>query len=373
MNRPGIPLPGCNSRHRSAQPTLRHMACLLLCLCGLLHSAFAQKPSSPDANLPNSPTAQTPGQPPAGRITGFVTDEDGASIPGATVSLSLKDQPANDERQAVTNSDGSFSFTNVAPGSFQLTLSAPGFSTQQKSGSLQPGEQAEIPQISLPAATLINFDVNASKQDIAQEQIRLEEKQRVFGVIPNFYVSYIPNPVSLTAKQKFELAWKVSIDPVNFAITGVVAGVQQSQNTFGGYGEGAQGYAKRYGAAYADGFIGTMIGSAILPSVLKQDPRYFYKGTGSITARAFYAIANSVICKGDNGHWQPNYSNIIGNFASGAISNLYYPHADRGGAELTVETGLIGIAAGAGANLFQEFLLRKITPHTHQNLPTTHR
>ena len=61
---------------------------------------------------------------------------------------------------------------------------------------------------------------------------------------------------------------------------------------------------------YADLVSGTFIGGAILPSLFKQDPRYFYKGTGSRKSRFFYAIANSVICKGDNGRWQPNYSNI---------------------------------------------------------------
>jgi hypothetical protein len=236
---------------------------------------------------------------------------------------------------------------------------------QQVMGSLQAGEQVEMPQISLPAAATIDVDVVFSQREIAQEQIRDEEKQRVFGAIPNFYVSYVPNAAPLAARQKFELAWKQSVDPVNFVMTGIIAGAQQSQDTFGGYGQGAQGYSKRFGAAYADGAIGTMLGNAILPTVFKQDPRYFYKGRGSIAARALYAMANTVICKGDNGRWQPNYSNILGNFAAGGISNLYRPAADHEGAELTVEDGLIGLAAGAGANLFQEFLLKKISTHAH--------
>ena len=95
-------------------------------------------------------------------------------------------------------------------------------------------------------------------------------------------------------------------------MTGAIAGVEQASNTFAGYGQGAQGYGKRFGANYADAFIDTMIGGAILPSLFKQDPRYFYKGTGTIRSRAMYAIANSVICKGDNGRWQPNYSGDSG-------------------------------------------------------------
>ena len=95
---------------------------------------------------------------------------------------------------------------------------------------------------------------------------------------------------------------------MTWLVVGAFAGVEQAGNTFAGYGQGAQGYGKRFGANYADGLSDTMIGGAILPSLFKQDPRYFYKGTGTIRSRAMYAIANAVICKGDNGRWQPNYS-----------------------------------------------------------------
>lgn len=303
-------------------------------------------------------------------VTGIITDQDGAIIPGATVTLTCEAPPPADQQQAVSSSDGSFSFANVDAGTFQLTITAPGFSTQQTSGSLQAGQRAEVPPIFMPAAAAINVEVTASQRDIAQDQITVQEKQRVFGVIPNFYVSYDRNPAPLVPKQKFALAWKISIDPVNLAMTGLIAGVQQSQNTFGGYGQGAQGYAKRYGATYANGFIGTMISNAILPTVFKQDPRYFYKGSGRIASRALYAVANAVICKGDNGRWQANYSNVVGTFAASGIANLYYPAADRDrdGVKLTFEEALLGLASGAAANLFQEFLIRRITPHAHHQI-----
>ena len=105
-----------------------------------------------------------------------------------------------------------------------------------------------------------------------------------------------------------------------------------------------------------------MIGGAVLPSLFKQDPRYFYKGTGTIRSRAMYAIANSVICKGDNGRWQTNYSAILGGLAAGGISNLYYPASNRSGVELTFENALIGTAEGAMQNLAQEFIVRRLTP-----------
>ena len=140
-------------------------------------------------------------------------------------------------------------------------------------------------------------------------------------------------------------------------------GNSAGQNNFSGYGQGAQGYGKALRRGYADVVTGTFIGSAILPSLLKQDPRYFYKGSGSKRSRILYAIANSVICKGDNGRWQANYSNILGSLAAGGISNLYYPAQDRNGAALTFENAAIGIGATAAANLLQEFVIRKLTPN----------
>src|SRR5208282_3380353 len=176
-----------------------------------------------------------------------------------------------------------------------------------------------------------------SQVEIAQEQLNLEEKQRVLGVIPNYYVSYDPDAVPLITRQKYQVAWKMSIDPVTWFIAGAFAGVEQAGDTFPGYGQGAQGYGKRFGAAYANLFTTTMFGGAIFPSLFKQDPRYFYKGTGTIRSRAMYAIANAVICRGDNGRWQPSYSGILGGLAAGGISNLYYPAGNRSGVELTFE------------------------------------
>jgi len=284
------------------------------------------------------------------------------------VRLTGEDQSLNQE--VLSGDDGQFSFANIAPGAFQLTITSGGFATQTSSGILRSGEIYIVPQIALAVATdIAEVKVELSQTEVAEEQIEVEEKQRVLGVIPNFYISYVPDAVPLTSKQKFKLAWKTIVDPVTFAWNGAVAGVEQAQNDFNGYGQGAQGYAKRYGAAYADVVTGTFIGSAILPSLLKQDPRYFYKGTGSKRSRILYAIANAVICKGDNGHWQANYSSIIGSLAAGGIANLYYPAQNRNGAGLTFETALLGTGASAATNLFQEFLVRKLTPKVPNNGP----
>ena len=213
------------------------------------------------------------------------------------------------------------------------------------------------------------MEVGLSQTEVAEEEIKVEEKQRVLGVLPNFYVSYIPNAAPLTSKQKFKLALRTVVDPFTLVFVGGAAGVEQAQNHFAEYGQGAQGYGKRFGAGYAATVTDTFIGAAILPSLLKQDPRYFYKGSGSQRSRILYAIANAVICKGDNGRWQANYSNILGSMAAGGISNLYYPPQDRNGAGLTFENAALGIGASAVANLFQEFVIRKLTPKVPSNAP----
>jgi hypothetical protein len=273
--------------------------------------------------------------------------------------------------EVMTGDDGQYTFANITPGPFTVTVSGEGFATQTASGVLQTKESFQVPPVALAVATAVTeVRVELSTFEIAQEQLKEQEKQRVLGLIPNFYVSYVPNAAPLTPKQKFQLAWKSTIDPVSFGVTAAITGIQQGNDDFAGYGQGVQGYFKRYGANYADLAISTFIGGAILPSILKQDPRYFYKGTGGWKNRALYAMANAVICKGDNGHWQPNYSSIMGSFAAGGISNLYYPSSDRGGG-LIVENTLIGIGASAGMNLLQEFVMRKLTPKLPKNEPVT--
>jgi hypothetical protein len=312
---------------------------------------------SPTDNQVSNPTA-------AGSISGTVVDASGAAVTGALVTLAGEEKSA--KREVLSGDDGQFAFSNVPPGMFQITVAAPGFAPATFSNILHPGEAYMFPAIALAVAeSTTEVRVVAPRREVAEAEIKAEEKQRVLGFIPNFYVSYIPDAEPLTSKQKFKLAWRSTIDPVTFLITGATVGIEQADGQFSGYGQGAQAYGKRFGAAYADAITGTFIGSAILPSFLKQDSRYFYKGTGSKRTRFAYAIANSVICKGDNKRWQPNYSNIGGTLAAGALSNTYYPAKDRNGAQLTFENAFIGIGATAIANLFQEFIVRKFTP----NLP----
>ena len=350
---------------------------LSLLLCCVPASARPQQvPANPPAaaeqpnQQPIQESNQQAGPQSPGTISGTVVDPSGAAVTGARVALTRDDKTPNQE--VLSGEDGQFSFVGVPPGPFEITVTAELFTTQKATGSLHPGEILVLSQMTFTLATEVTqVQVIVPRIEVAEEELKVQEKQRIFGVIPNFYVSYIPDAAPLASKQKFQLAWRSTIDPVNFAITGAIAGVQQADNTFSGYGQGAQGYGKRYGASYADFVTGTFLGSAILPSLLKQDPRYFYKGTGSVRSRVLYAIANSVICKGDNGHWQPNYSSILGSLAAGGISNLYYPAENRNGAGLTVENTLIGIGETAATNLLQEFVIRKLTPNAPHQQSTT--
>lgn len=188
-------------------------------------------------------------------------------------------------------------------------------------------------------------------QETAEEQIKRQEHQRMLGIIPSFNTSYIDNAVSLSPKQKIQLAFRSVTDPYAFGIAAIVAGLGEAEDSDPGFGWGIEGYGKRVGAKYLDAFNGNMIGNAFLPILLHQDPRYFRLGHGSIHHRLLYAVATSFICKHDKtGKWEPNYSNVGGNIISGALSNYYYPSDDSGigqtiGAAMTVTVeGTFGAA-----------------------------
>jgi hypothetical protein len=332
---------------------------LLFCVPCLAQS---QQAGLVDAPVPSQTQAES-----VGTIAGTVLDPDGNFVVSAAIKLSHEGSKA--ELELTSDQDGHFLFNSVPAGPFQVTITAQGFGIREEVGVLHAGEALEMPRLTLAiAGATTEVQVRVTTYELAEEQVKVEETQRVLGVIPNFYVTYDPAALPLKPKQKFELAWKTSVDPVTFAATGGIAGVQQAANGFSGYGQGTEGYAKRFGANYADGFIGNMIGGAILPSILKQDPRYFYKGNGSKRSRVLYALANAVVCKGDNGHWQPDYSGILGSLAAGGISNLYYPASNRNGVQLTFENTMLGIAGSGIGNLFQEFLIRHLTPHARDQV-----
>jgi hypothetical protein len=215
----------------------------------------------------------------------------------------------------------------------------------------QTGTQ-DVPPAASPATPA---DTKQSSHDEAERELKAEEKQRLLGVMPQFQVVMGGTAVPLTGGEKWRLALHSAIDPFYIGWALVIGGgygeLVGSQDE---YGWGPDGYLKRVGANYADNVDGALIGNALLPQLLHQDPRYFRKGTGSIKSRFVYAALSTVICHGDNGKKQANVSNVLGNFISGAISNAYYPANERG-AGLTLENGLSVTLFGALGGQLLEF------------------
>jgi hypothetical protein len=195
-----------------------------------------------------------------------------------------------------------------------------------------------------------------SRHDIAEEQIKEQEKQRIAGVVPAFNVTYHSNAASLTPAEKFKLQFRAAIDPYTFSIGLIVAGLGEAKDSNTGFGWGPGGFAKRAAAAYGDNVIGNTLGNAVLPSILHQDPRYFRMGHGSIRRRVLYSFATTFICKHDNtGKWEPNYSNVMGNMIAGEISNFYTPGGSSGNVAQTIDTGITVTFEGAFGSELQEF------------------
>lgn len=226
------------------------------------------------------------------------------------------------------------------------------------SSSLQtpqtPTPQQKDPPAPAPAANAQEPLSPAQIHAEAEREIHEQESQRMLGLMPAFNAVLNGKAVPLTSGQKFKLFFRGSIDPFQFAIAGIDSAVEQAQDEYPEYGQGAKGYAKRYGASFTDSFDGNFWGNAVLPSLLHQDPRYFRLGHGKVLHRILYSATTTVRCKGDNGNWQPNYSNILGNFIGGAISNAYYPASDRG-AVLTIERGITVSAEGILGAMAIEF------------------
>ena len=315
----------------------------------------APMPAGNDDQSPRSQSSST------GNISGTVLDTNGDVLQGAQVTLI---GPGAAPRTVVSGSDGQFQFAGLPPGNYRVKVTAAGMNTfTSDTIPLGVGEIRIAPSITLAVSgETTNVIVSGDKEQLAEEQVHIAVQQRVAGVIPNFYSAYDWNAPPMMAKQKIKLTTRALIDPVSFLAVAGIAGAEQYKGIFPAYGSGIEGYGKRYGAALANRVSGDFLGRAVYPSLFHQDPRYFYKGKGSIRSRALYAISRAVVTRNDEGHLQPNYSQILGNFSAGAISNLYYPASDRG-ASLVVLNGLADTGANAVSNLVREFLLKSITTH----------
>lgn len=293
-------------------------------------------------------------------IIGTATDVNGDPVPNARVELKRLD--SSDPCVVTTAESGAFEFRDVPPGvTYEITITAEDFAEwKSPSMTLEPGQFKIVTGIQMRIrAEVTHVEVRYDPVQIATEQLKAEEHQRVLGFIPNFYVTYEKDPAPLTAKMKFQLALRTSVDPVTAAGLLGYASIRQATNS-PKFGQGWGAYGERFGAFAADGFSDIMIGGAILPSLLHQDPRYFYQGTGTTGSRIRHAVLSPFVARGDNERWQPNYSSIGGDLASSALSNLYYPQANRG-VGLVFENFAIGTAERIGASLAQEFIIGRFT------------
>ena len=347
-------------------------SCIISLSILLIPFGLAAQAQEQSANvLPDAPgfvSEPLPTNPASGNgtISGTVVDTNGGVVLGAEVTLSQTSSKT--PRAQKSGNDGQFAFTGLPAGVYVVTATAPGMGTAQSTKiTLSEGETRYLPQLVLPVVGSTTVRVTANQEQIATEEVHLEESQRILGVFPNFFSSFDWNAPPLNSKLKFHLALRSLIDPTVFLEAGAIAGGEQIQGLYPGFGKGAEGYGKRYAAAYANTFDSRILGEALFPSIFHQDPRYFYKGTGSFTSRATYAAEQGVMCRGDNGHQQFCYSHVLAYFAAGAISNLYYPQGNRG-ASLVVENGFIEIGGAAAANLLREFVWPQFTTHSPRSI-----
>ena len=293
-----------------------------------------------------------------GSIRGTVVDTSDDPIPGATVVLQGS---AGDRLTAVTKDDGTFAFNEAPAGvAYEIAVTAEGFAEWNSSVTVEPGQDQTLPIVKLRILAVQRaLTVRYSSKEVAAQQLKAEEQQRVLGFIPNVYVVYEPHPEPLTTRMKFELAYKDLTHPVFFARTAAWAGAEQAAG-LRNYPQNTRGYGERLGTGLADGATEGLIGNAVLPSLLRQDPRYFYQGSGTKKSRALHAILAAFICKGDNGRTQPNYSTWGGSLISSSISLAYYPSSDRNAQHVFRSFG-IGMGLHVGGGLVQEFILDKFT------------
>ena len=322
---------------------------------GLANSA-AELPDAPEPQNTEASSGPSAG---SSSLTGTVEDMHGKPIAGVVVTAAKDNEAA---KTATVDEKGAFTISGLRPGAYTVSITLPGRSPQLATQvTLGTREEQELPIVTErnPHSTT-TVQVSADLTQVATAQVHLQEKQRILGIVPNFYTSYLWDSAPLTPKLKFQLALRAEIDPIEFLVDAGVAGAEQYHNTFPGYGSGWPGYGKRFGSAYADSAIGAMLGRALFPIWFHQDPRYFYRGTGSVPSRVWYAVSQTVVARGDNGASQPNYSHVLGNFVTAGISNVYRAPGDRS-FNLTMRDALVVTAADAVGNVLREFISRPFT------------
>ncbi len=297
-----------------------------------------------------------------GSIKGNVRDPSGAAVLGAVVTAE-----GTDGRKSVTVTDasGAFEISSLSPGNYTVKISAYGLSDWTASNvpaSTEPGPNPLVLAVLQVAPNVTSVTVGVGPEEVAAEQLQQQLKQRTLGVFPNFYVSYESHPAPLSPKQKLNLGLRTLVDPMTFVAVGATAGIQQQMNSYHEFGQGAEGFSKRFAADYTTTATSVLITDVFMASLLRQDPRYFYSGEGTKKERTWYAIRSAFLNKGDNGKWQPAYSSVAGWIAAAEISEIYLP-GSRTQHTLIGRTLMFRFAGGIVLNLMQEFVLKKLTSH----------
>ncbi|HEX7140060.1 MAG TPA: carboxypeptidase-like regulatory domain-containing protein [Vicinamibacterales bacterium] len=310
-------------------------------------------------------TGSVAAQEAATSVTGAVVDVTGTAITGAQAELTRSD--GTDIETATSDATGTFSFSGVLSGSYLVTVDAVGFApftTKPFTVSGQTRTYA-VPPIVLEIGALSASIVVRPIEVIAAEQIKAQEQQRLLGVIPNFYVSYVPDAEPLTSRQKLSLALHETLDWTAFVGTTISAGAGQATNTHSGFGGGGSAYAKRWVVSFVDDRTGDFLTHYLFASLFHEDPRYFYQGSGTTRSRIVHALSSAFVARSDSGKPMPNYAYVFGNLSAASLSNTYYPTTARG-ADLLLTNVAVGLAGRAGANLIQEFVGKRLT----KNVPT---
>jgi hypothetical protein len=330
---------------------------------GISNRSLADAPLR-NSDPQNSPQQKSPAEG-SSNVAGTVLDASGAGVPDAEVSLAHSD--GTQLRTMASEENGEFNFTKIPPGPYVVIVNAKGFALFTSAEFVVTVQQAyEVPNVSLSIASA-NIEMTVRPTEIiAAEQIRAEEKQRLIGFFPNFYTSYVYDAAPLTSKQKFSLATRGTFDPVAMIGVGIAAGLEQATNAYAGYGQGAEGYSKRFAAKFVDGRTSDFLTHALFPSLLHQDPRYYYQGSGSVKSRLMHAVGSAFVTRSDSGRTVPNYSYFLGDMCSGALSNLYYPKANRG-AHLVFTNTAVGLAGRVGTNLLREFFSKRLATNASSN------
>jgi hypothetical protein len=280
------------------------------------------------------------------------------------LSLTLPDAPVPQVLTEVADDSTGYSSSILGQTQTSPTQTAP---------TSQPASPAQTDTTQKPLT-------DEQKRQASEEELQRELHQRMGVVVPNFNAVLDGNSFPLTPGQKMRAAFRSAVDPYQFGLALLSSAIGQAENSHStydpipgtnpvqyieeGYKQGWGAYGKRFGAAFTDQFDGTILGNGVFPVLLHQDARYYRMGTGSFNKRFWYSVSTTIRTKGDNGKWQPNVSNLLGNLAAGGISNLYYPAADRG-VELTIEQGFLVTAEGTFGALLIEFY-PDVVKHFHK-------